>query len=44
MRKPSGKIKMIKAGESAKLKISALTGVHPKIVASGTQASERHGD
>jgi hypothetical protein len=35
---------MIRAGESAKLKISALTGVQPRIVASGRHALERHGE
>jgi len=44
MRKPSGKIKMISAGESAKLNISALTGVKPKIVASGTHAWDKQGE
>jgi hypothetical protein len=34
-----GKSKYMRAGESAKLKISALTGAHPPIVASGTHAS-----
>jgi hypothetical protein len=35
---------MINAGESAKLKTSALIGVHPPIVASGTHASDKHGE
>ena len=34
----------MRAGESAKLKISALTGAHPPIVASGTHAWDRHGE
>jgi len=34
----------MRAGESAKLKISALTGVKPRIVASGRQASDKHGE
>jgi hypothetical protein len=35
---------MINAGDNAKLNISALTGVKPRIVASGRHASDKHGE
>jgi hypothetical protein len=35
---------MMSAGESGKFKISALIGVHPPIVASGTHACDKHGE
>jgi hypothetical protein len=35
---------MINAGDNAKLKICALTGVKPRIVASGTQACDKQGE
>jgi hypothetical protein len=35
---------MINAGDNAKLKICALTGVKPKTVASGRHASDKHGE
>jgi hypothetical protein len=44
MRKPSGKIKMINAGDNAKLKIDELTGVKFAIVAPGSQLSDKHGE
>jgi hypothetical protein len=35
---------MMSAGESGKLKICALTGAKPPITASGTHASDKHGE